>query len=81
VETIPQPTEQRSDSLQLLVANLDYNDYVGRLAIGRIFSGEIAVGDQIAVVKPDRSVQKTKVSQLYVFEGLKREVGRSCRLW
>ena len=73
VETIPEPREQRSDSLQLLVANLDYNDYVGRLAIGRIFSGEIAIGDQIAVVKPDRSVQKTRVTQLYVFEGLKRE--------
>src|SRR5688500_3024021 len=42
VESIPPPKEQRSDSLQLLVANLDYNDYVGRLAIGRIFSGEIA---------------------------------------
>ncbi|HEV8369428.1 MAG TPA: translational GTPase TypA [Pyrinomonadaceae bacterium] len=73
VETIPEPREQRSDSLQLLVANLDYNDYVGRLAIGRIFSGEIAIGDQIAVVKPDGSVQKTRVTQLYVFEGLKRE--------
>jgi GTP-binding protein len=73
VKTIPEPKEQKSDSLQLLVANLDYNDYVGRLAIGRIFSGEIAVGDQIAVVKPDRSIQKTRVSQLYVFEGLKRE--------
>ncbi len=73
VESIPAPKEQRADSLQLLVANLDYNDYVGRLAIGRIFSGEINVGDQIAVVKPDRSIQKTKVSQLYVFEGLKRE--------
>ncbi len=73
VESIPAPKELRSDSLQLLVANLDYNDYVGRLAIGRIFSGEIKIGDQIAVVKPDRSIQKTKVSQLYVFEGLKRE--------
>jgi len=73
VETIPCPRELRSDSLQLLVANLDYNDYVGRLAIGRIFSGEIKVGDQIAVVKPDRTTHKTKVSQLYVFEGLKRE--------
>jgi len=73
VATIPVPEELRSDSLQLLVANLDYNDYVGRLAIGRIFSGEINVGDQIAVVKPDRSVLKTRVSQLYVFEGLKRE--------
>jgi GTP-binding protein len=73
VETIPVPRELRTDSLQLLVANLDYNDYVGRLAIGRIFSGEIKIGDQIAVVKPDRSVQKTRVSQLYAFEGLKRE--------
>jgi GTP-binding protein len=73
VESIPPPRELRTDALQLLVANLDYNDYVGRLAIGRIFSGEIKIGDQIAVVKPDRSLQKTRVSQLYVFEGLKRE--------
>ena len=73
VESIPAPRELRSDALQLLVANLDYNDYVGRLAIGRIFSGEIKIGDQITVVKPDRSMHKTRVSQLYVFEGLKRE--------
>ncbi len=73
VQTIPAPKQLRSDSLQLLVANLDYNDYVGRLAIGRIFSGEIKVGDQIGVAKPDGSLQKTRVSQLYVFEGLKRE--------
>lgn len=73
VETIPVPKELRTDSLQLLVANLDYNEYVGRVAIGRIFSGEIKVGDQVAVVKPDRSILKTRVSQLYVFEGLKRE--------
>jgi GTP-binding protein len=73
VESIPAPRELRTDALQLLVANLDYNDYVGRLAIGRIFSGEIKIGDQIAVVKPDRSIHKTRVSQLYVFEGLKRE--------
>src|SRR6476469_5704729 len=73
VQSIPSPKQLRNDSLQLLVANLDYNDYVGRLAIGRIFSGEIKIGDQIAVVKPDRSVQKTRVSQLYAFEGLKRE--------
>ncbi len=73
VQTIPTPKQVRSDSLQLLVANLDYNDYVGRLAIGRIFSGEIKVGDQIAVAKPDGSILKTRASQLYVFEGLKRE--------
>jgi GTP-binding protein len=72
VETIPAPRPIRKDSLQLLVANLDYDDYVGRLAIGRIFSGEIAVGEQVAIAKRDGTVQKTKISQLYVFEGLKR---------
>ncbi|HEY8188317.1 MAG TPA: translational GTPase TypA [Pyrinomonadaceae bacterium] len=73
VETIPAPKELRKDSLQLLVANLDYNEYVGRLAIGRIFSGEIALGDQVSVAKPDGSFQKVRVAQLYAFEGLKRE--------
>ena len=73
LETIPPPKELRSDSLQLLVANLDYNEYVGRLAIGRIFSGEIAVGDQVVVAKRQGGTNKMKVSQLYVFEGLKRE--------
>src|SRR5213594_3001969 len=69
VETIPTPKQIRSDSLQLLVANLDYSEYVGRLAIGRIFSGEIAIGDQVSVAKPDGSFQKVRVSQLYAFEG------------
>lgn len=73
VETIPAPKQIRDDSLQLLVANLDYSEYVGRLAIGRIFSGEIALGDQVTVAKPDGSFQKVRVSQLYAFEGLKRE--------
>src|SRR5215212_804394 len=73
VETIPAPVPLRDDSLQLLVANLDYDPYVGRLAIGRIYSGEIAVGDTVSIVKRDRSVEKTRISQLYAFEGLKRE--------
>ncbi|MBA2527264.1 MAG: translational GTPase TypA [Pyrinomonadaceae bacterium] len=73
VETIPAPQALRDDSLQLLVANLDYSDYVGRLAIGRIFSGELAIGEQVVVVKRDGSIKKVRISQLYVFEGLKRE--------
>jgi GTP-binding protein len=73
IETIPAPRELRSDSLQLLVANVDYNEYVGRLAIGRIGSGEIARNQEIAIAKRDGSIQKTRVKELYVFEGLKRE--------
>ena len=56
----------------MLVSNLDYSDYVGRLAIGRIFSGELTTNSQVAIAKTDGSIQKTKVSQLNVFEGLKR---------
>ncbi|MEP6718983.1 MAG: translational GTPase TypA [bacterium] len=73
VTTIPAPRQLRNDSLQLLVANLDYSEYVGRLAIGRIFSGAIGLGDQVSVAKPDGSFRKVRVSQLYAFEGLKRE--------
>ena len=73
IETIPAPRALRDDSLQLLVANLDYNEYVGRLAIGRIFSGEIAQNETVAIIKRDGTVQKTRVSKLYAFEGLKRE--------
>jgi len=73
IETIPAPRAIRHDSLQLLVANLDYNEYVGRLAIGRIFSGEIAQNETVAIIKRDGSIQKTRVSKLYAFEGLKRE--------
>ncbi|MBA3766348.1 MAG: translational GTPase TypA [Acidobacteria bacterium] len=79
VETIPAPVALREDSLQLLVANLDYDAYVGRLAIGRIFSGEIAVGDQVAIARRDGAVEKTRISQLYVFEGLKREAVERAR--
>src|SRR5918912_1331250 len=67
VETIPAPRAQRPDALQLLVANLDYNEYVGRLAIGRIFSGELAVGDTVAVARRDGTQRRVRVSQLYVF--------------
>jgi GTP-binding protein len=73
VTTIPAPRQVREDCLQLLVANLDYSEYVGRLAIGRIFSGAIAIGDQVTVAKPDGSLRKVRVTQLYAFEGLKRE--------
>jgi GTP-binding protein len=72
VRTIPPPLVAEDAPLQMLVANLDYNEYVGRLAIGRIFNGSVAVGDQIAVVGIDGQLQKTKITQLYAFEGLKQ---------
>lgn len=73
IQTIPAPHAHRQDSLQLLVANIDYNPFVGRLAIGRIFSGEIAKNQEVAVSKRDHSVVKTRVKELFVFEGLDRQ--------
>lgn len=74
VETVPPPRAMREDTLQLLVANIDYNPFVGRLAIGRIYSGEIAKNQEVIVSKRDGSIQKTRVKELYVFEGLERVV-------
>src|SRR3982751_207136 len=72
IETIPPPHALRNDSLQLLVANIDYNPFVGRLAIGRIFSGEIAKNQEVAVAKRDGTTVKTRVKELFIFEGLER---------
>ncbi|MDM7922232.1 MAG: translational GTPase TypA, partial [Pyrinomonadaceae bacterium] len=72
IETVPAPKPIRDDSLQLLVANIDYNQFVGRLAIGRMFSGEISKNQEVAVSKRDGSLQKTRVKELFVFEGLDR---------
>jgi len=72
IRTTPAPGAPVDGVLQLLVANLDYNDYVGRLAIGRIFSGAVAVGDQISICKLDGRIEKTKVTKLYAFEGMQR---------
>lgn len=72
LKTVPPPEGDNEAPLQLLVANIDYNDYVGRLAIGRIFNGSIKVGDPIGVVTQSGTLIKTRVTSLYEFQGLKR---------
>jgi len=73
LETVPPPRAEVNAPLQLLVSNIDYNDYVGRLAIGRIMAGEIKIGQEAALCKIDGSIHPFKVTQLFGFEGLKRE--------
>jgi GTP-binding protein len=72
LQRIPSPTGDPSAILQLLVANLDYSDYLGRLAIGRVFAGTLKHGDEVAIAKLDGSFHKTRITKLYSFEGLKR---------
>src|SRR4051794_8600678 len=69
---IPSPQGDPTATLQLLVANLDYSDYLGRLAIGRVFNGTLRHGDEVGIVKLDGSLQKTRITKMYSFEGLKR---------
>jgi len=72
VDHVPPPKGNVAAPLQMLVANLDSSDYLGRIAIGRIFNGKVAVNDAIVVLKLDGSVQETRVTKLFAFEGLKR---------
>ncbi len=55
-----------------MVANLDYSDYLGRLAIARVFNGKMFTGEDVAIAKRDGSLQKTKITKLFSFSGLKR---------
>ena len=73
LETIPAPVLVLEDKLQILVTTLDYNDYVGRIAIGRIFSGRVAVGDTVSVCKLDGTIERTRITKLFTFEGLKQQ--------
>ncbi len=72
MKTIPPPAGERNGVLQILVTNIDYDNYVGRLAIGRIVSGTVKAGDNVAMVKGDRETSKTKISFLYTFYGIDR---------
>ncbi|HKZ46771.1 MAG TPA: translational GTPase TypA [Thermodesulfobacteriota bacterium] len=72
LKTIPPPEGDENGALQVLVTNIDYNDYVGRLAVGRIFGGAIKAGQMVGVVNQKDEVVKAKITVLYGFQGLKR---------
>ncbi|MCM2282129.1 MAG: translational GTPase TypA [Bdellovibrionaceae bacterium] len=72
IEKFPAPQFDPAEPLQMMVANLDYNDYVGRLGIGRVRSGSIKVGDEVLVCYEQDRTKKTKISALFRYEGLKQ---------
>jgi len=79
IASVPPPRGNPDAPLQLLVANLDSSDYLGRIAIGRIFNGRVTIGDVVAVCKLDHSVHQTKVTKLFAFDGLKRiDIQQAC---
>ena len=72
VSTIPAPRGDAAGVLQMLVANLDYSDYLGRLAIARVFNGTLRAGDEAGIVKLDGTLEKVKITKLFSFDGLRR---------
>jgi GTP-binding protein len=72
IEHIPAPVDNREEPLQFQVALLDYNEYVGRIGIGRIFRGSMKVGQQVALMKLDGTVKTFRVTKMFGFLGLKR---------
>jgi GTP-binding protein len=72
VKTTPQPRGDLNGPLQILVANLDYSDYLGRLAIARVFNGKMYTGEDVVIAKLDGTLHKTKITKLFSFMGLKR---------
>src|ERR1041385_157242 len=72
IDHIPAPGGDPDGVLQKLIANLDYSDYLGRLGIGRVFNGTLRFGDTVGIAKRDGTIQTTKITKLYSFEGLKR---------
>jgi len=72
IDRLPPPRGSQTAPLQALVANLDSSDYLGRLAIARVFNGRVKLDDPIAVCKLDGSITRTTVTKLYTFDGLKR---------
>ncbi|MBT2683537.1 translational GTPase TypA [Bacillus sp. ISL-37] len=73
IDHIPAPVDNREEPLQFQVALLDYNDYVGRIGIGRVFRGTMKVGQQVALMKLDGSVKQFRVTKIFGFFGLKRQ--------
>ena len=72
LRTVPPPTFEPGHPLQMLVTTLDSDDYVGRIAIGRIFQGELAQGQRVARCKLDGTTETVQIAQLYGYEGLRR---------
>jgi GTP-binding protein len=72
VDKVPEPQGNPGEPFQMLVTSIDYNDYVGRMAIGRILHGSIKVTGKVSRIRRDGSIETGKITKLYGFEGLKR---------
>jgi GTP-binding protein len=73
IEKIPAPAGDPAATLQIQVMNLDYSDFLGRIAIGRVFNGTLLRGSEVGIAKLDGKLQSTKITKLFTFRGLERD--------
>ncbi len=71
-ENVHPPEGDATAPFQLLVTNIDYNDYIGRIATGKIFNGKVSSGETVALIKRDGAISKARVTRLLGYEGLKQ---------
>ena len=73
LEKIPAPSGDFAATLQIQVMNLDYSDFLGRIAIGRVFNGTLDRGSEVGIAKLDGKIQSTRITKLFTFRGLERD--------
>ena len=77
LEMVPPPDCDKNGPLQMLVSNIDSDEYIGRIAVGKISRGEIKSGETVAICKKDGKTETAKVGKLFIFDGLKRDEAES----
>ena len=72
IENIEPPKCDADGSMQMLVSNIDYDDYIGRIAVGRVERGKVTLGMPVAICKKDDKIENARVTKIYTYQGLKR---------
>ena len=72
IQHVPAPEGEEDEPLQLLISNIDYDDYVGTMAVGRVERGKVKVGQNAIICKKDGDTENIRITKMYMYEGLKR---------
>ncbi|MFZ4567518.1 MAG: translational GTPase TypA [Bacteroidota bacterium] len=72
ISTIPPPKFEPAKPFQMIITALGWSDYIGRIAIGRIQTGSVAMGDSVVLIRPDKSIEQQRITKMYAYEGVHR---------
>ena len=72
ISTIPPPKFEPAKPFQMIITALGWSDYIGRIAIGRIQTGSVTMGDSVVLIRPDKSIEQQRITKMYAYEGVQR---------